>query len=694
MRRSWKSTVGLLVISYWLLVIGPAYALPDIKPTFPRLANYFLHWTISEEEARELAKWDLLILDMEVQYRSPEALKIIRQLNPAIIILAYLTPVEIRDDADKLKEAAPLRNRLLTRYLREDWYLLDTARNRRSFWPGTDIINITASAPAFEGRRWADVLPIFVRDEIIRSGLWDGVFYDNGWGDPSHHTGVGVDLDRDGNAESPEEVNRLWKQGMTTLFENTQQALQGRSLVMVNGNGADYAPDVHGVLFEYFPREGWPLTMSRYVQSIKDNLAPPLAAINRISENGQPDDYRGLRFGLASALLADGYYSFDYGVLDHGQVWRYDEYGAFLGEPLAPPRSYDKQRPFAEGLWRRDFEKGLVLLNSGKVSRTVSLPVEVEKLRGPQDPKINDGAIVRSVTLAGQDGLIVLRPLQVIVGAPFENGVFARVFDARGEPVRAGFFAFDKRERSGATIAVVDVDGDGKEERVRKSQITNHKSQVEIFFGDGRISRFEPFPRWEGEVQFDIGDVNRDGVLEIVAAMGTTPHPGPLPQGERGRIDVSTQVRVFRPDGTLLTLSFFPFGPNYRGGANVAVGDLNKDGFSEIVVGAGPGGGPQVRIFNGEGKLLSGGFFAYDPRFRGGVRVAAGDTDGDGSAEIITGPGPGGGPQVRLFDGKGRALSPGFFAFDRASRVGAIPIVTDIDGDGRPEILAVTREIL
>ncbi len=152
-------------------------------------------------------------------------------------------------------------------------------------------------------------------------------------------------------------------------------------------------------------------------------------------------------------------------------------------------------------------------------------------------------------------------------------------------------------------------------------------------------------------------------------------------------------MRVFRPNGTLTALPFFPFGPNYRGGVNVAVGDLNGDGFSEIVVGAGPGGGPQVRIFSGEGRLLSGGFFAYDPRFRGGVRVAVGDTNGDGNAEIITGPGPGGGPQIRIFNDKGRALSPGFFAFDRAARSGAIPIVTDVDGDGRNEILAVTKEI-
>ncbi len=46
-----------------------------------------------------------------------------------------------------------------------------------------------------------------------------------------------------------------------------------------------------------------------------------------------------------------------------------------------------------------------------------------------------------------------------------------------------------------------------------------------------------------------------------------------------------------------------------------------------------------------------GGFFAYNPSFTGGVRVATGDVNGDGAAEVITSPGQGGGPHVRVFDG-------------------------------------------
>jgi len=94
---------------------------------------------------------------------------------------------------------------------------------------------------------------------------------------------------------------------------------------------------------------------------------------------------------------------------------------------------------------------------------------------------------------------------------------------------------------------------------------------------------------------------------------------------------------------------------------------VNGDGFADIVTGAGPGGTAHVRVFDGTtGSQISGAlgsFIAY-PGFIGGVRVAAGDLNGDGSADVITGAGPGGSPHVRVFDGASTTELLSFFAFD------------------------------
>lgn len=167
-------------------------------------------------------------------------------------------------------------------------------------------------------------------------------------------------------------------------------------------------------------------------------------------------------------------------------------------------------------------------------------------------------------------------------------------------------------------------------------------------------------------------DLDGDGKFEVIAGAGSGGGP---------------QVRVFDEYGNLMN-QFFAYNENFQGGVKVACGDLNDDGFVEIVVGAGNGGGPHVRIFDNEG-VLRGTFFAYNPTFRGGVNVSVGDIDGNGTKEIVTGSGVNGGPHVRIFDGKGD-LKGHFFAFDDHLRFGVNVAVANIDGgkSNRAKIIA------
>ena len=119
--------------------------------------------------------------------------------------------------------------------------------------------------------------------------------------------------------------------------------------------------------------------------------------------------------------------------------------------------------------------------------------------------------------------------------------------------------------------------------------------------------------------------------------------------------------------------------------------DFDGDGLDEIVTGAGPSGGPHVRLLKVSGATVTelAGFYAYEPTFKGGAFVACGDVTGDGLPEIITGAGAGGSPHVRVF-----AVNAGnvteiasFQAYAETFRGGVHVAAADTTGDGVAEII-------
>lgn len=674
----------ILIFAIFLAVflVFPNSSALSRKTEFPKIANYFLKWTIEDHEVPALAKWDLLVLDMEVQENSRENLKKIRQLNPKIIILAYITSQEANADIynSPWSSKATLRKRLINN-IDDSWWLKDNNNARISFWPGTNMLNLSNYAGVNnQGKRWNDFLPEFVKNEIISTGLWDGVMYDNIWGDI-----VWVDnkisIDGSGQIKSINETNTAWANGVKKMLIKTRQLFGPNYLILANGRvHLAYQDALNGVLFESFPAEwessgDWGKILTTYSDIQKVNQSPQASIIN--SSDSSQYSYQKVRFGLGSALLGNtSYFSFDFGPSDHSQTWWYDEYDVNLGKAQSAPYNLlDKNNSsYKKGLWRRDFEKGIVLVNSTDVEQTyVFKNEEFERLNGSQDRSVNNGSVINFIKIRPNDGVILFKKnsiVSTIKNSSFNNGDFIRVFDYEGRQTRSGFFAYLENFPVNSQILISDIDDDGYDET-----LVNSKGVISIYKNGIKINEFKPYDGlFKGEISFAVADLNDDGTKEIItgAGQGGGPH-----------------VRIFSKEGRLLTGGFFAYDQNFRGGVRVAVMDLDGDGNKEVITAAGLGGGPHIRVFDKDGRPLTGGFFAYEQNFRGGVSLATGDVNGDGEREIITAPGQGMRPEIKIFTKDGKFLKS-FLAYESSFTSGLRVMSDDLGSDGIFEILSGT----
>jgi hypothetical protein len=266
------------------------------------------------------------------------------------------------------------------------------------------------------------------------------------------------------------------------------------------------------------------------------------------------------------------------------------------------------------------------------------------------------------------------------------------------------------------------------------------------------VNRFLAYEPWfKGGVRVALGDVTGDGIAEILAGSGP------------GRIG---EIRVFRQDGTeLVAYRTLPFGARYRGGVEVAAGDINGDGVDdmvagasrgpglvtvffvnpsaadpvanvpdrrvrsmpagfiggvtvatadvgtfvggaaiapatpdgrfEVVVGSGAGGPPQVLIYDMSGSpTVIRRIAPFSPRFRGGLSVSAGRYDGDSISDIIVAAGRRGGSQIEVHSGRasgGVLVRQAAFAALATASLPTYATGLDTDGDGRIDSLAASQ---
>ena len=265
-------------------------------------------------------------------------------------------------------------------------------------------------------------------------------------------------------------------------------------------------------------------------------------------------------------------------------------------------------------------------------------------------------------------------------------------------------------EASNVRTATGDVNGDGIDDiiAVTGPAAANTTTQTRVTVLSGAdlatvlVPAFVPFEGFVGGGFVSAGDFNGDGRAEFVV----TPDRGGGPR-------VSVYSLLAGQTTATLLANFFTIDPNFRGGARSAVGRVNADATPDLAVAAGFGGGPRVTLIDGTRVLTTNGtnnadklvsdFFVFPDVLRNGVYIAIGDVNADGFGDLVIGAGPGGGPRLQIISGQtlltqgavaavGNPLSNFFVGGTDTDRGGVRVSVNDLDGDNRADVVTGTGE--
>jgi hypothetical protein len=228
------------------------------------------------------------------------------------------------------------------------------------------------------------------------------------------------------------------------------------------------------------------------------------------------------------------------------------------------------------------------------------------------------------------------------------------------------------------TPAIADIDKDGKLEIVSVSGSITSGVLVYAINHDGTVLPGFPINATDGQYGFPhtypvIGDVDADGTLEIIV-LGKTLQSG------------SISIKAITSAGAIKANTIFPAQIYY--GTAPALADLNSDGKVDVIVQEETG----LHAFtfnNGVFQELPGWPVSFGSNYwAGDSSPVVGDISGDGVVDILVTlqrAGSGTDGEVRAYSAQGNLL-PQFPIFLPLGS-GAVPAISDIDNDGKNDIV-------
>ncbi|MEJ0038412.1 MAG: putative glycoside hydrolase [Gammaproteobacteria bacterium] len=419
----------LIALAAMLAATSAAYAADE----YPRLATYAIGGPqeyYKPDYQKKLAKVNVSVLAIFPGWGASQkttmdaTVKQIKALNPSTKVFAYIIgeAMQVPASSSWVEYEAKVNA--------SDWWLyttgLDTSKVLSDYGKDFYVLNISTQAKKDgNGQVFAQWFGNYAASEFGNPNpTLDGMFTDNVFWKPRRDG----DWNLDGKIDSQNDaaVQGWYRAGYRLYLDTLKKAMPGKlQLANVADWGqpnavlTEYKGAFNGGVLEHIigsswsvENQGWAVMMAQYRKTM-DALAAPKYGI--FEQFGSVTDYQGMRYGLASTLMDEGYYSFnDSSHQNYGVPW-FDEFDAKLGAAVSKPQTAAWQA----GVYRRDFEKGIVLVNpKGNGQREVTLDADFVKIKGTQDATVNDGSTVRKVTLKDRDGIILLRAKPVKRPAP------------------------------------------------------------------------------------------------------------------------------------------------------------------------------------------------------------------------------------------------------------------------------------
>jgi hypothetical protein len=334
----------------------------------------------------------------------------IKSLNPSIKLGTYLILNEYRANALSTDPDYPLVQALT----QNGWWAQDAATGSKVQWTSTYntwLTNPTAwTRTDASGKRWPQFKAKFDTDNITGgiTGL-DYIYIDQVNDAPQ----VPADFELVGSNQATNDptMTAAYRKGMVDYWNSLRTLNPGAKLIpnAASLSTPEFNNQVEGAFMECQIGKSWSLetwagwnaAMTRYRNELAQTKAPHDVIFQACGPTADPAI---ARYGLASAMMEDGYFAFTANT-SVAPPW-FDEYDAKIGTPSeAPPTAAT-----ASGIWVRHYTNGIVLVNPSKTTAaTIDIGTGYKHLSGTQDPVINNGQAERMITLQPRTGLLMVK---------------------------------------------------------------------------------------------------------------------------------------------------------------------------------------------------------------------------------------------------------------------------------------------